>query len=486
MAGAICVSVSACGSSSKSVSTTAVRTTSTTTNASMTTVAASGTAAADTSSPTTGASGTGASTATQSGSVPETGAYPSPGATTGSTPGTAAPTTAAPVVTDAPTTTVAPALAPSGLIIAKLASSIDLATATGGAVSAVQDDGGQDLGGYGFGSKAELNTANAKLTLHLSTYISADNATQAFVQAASKDPTKAIAGLGDQAALSISGTGIVVRTGAQLLAIDGAISDAAEQVLETGKENNTLDQATFDAINGAPLNDSKAAATAIVAKLDGRPVTGVLAYLPLDAVDPCTIDTASLAQGSITVSKMAVESDRPPASQCLYTFISSTADQSGTGTIAVDTLSSTQASAAITPTTPTKVFHQQVAAMTANGEQPDTLADGPVTIAAATLGQFDTVMLIALDPAPAGFVARPKDEPPLGPDEVIIEMRRQFNGDRLAEDCKAEMFKLFKSILHDNHVISQMDVMVPGTASRAIDDYARKIREWCSEFKYES
>lgn len=318
------------------------------------------------------------------------------------------------------TSSTVPVAGPS-LVVAQVAAQADLARALGASMSTIEDDGGVFLGSE-FVSQARVATAASTLTVLLDTYPSSDAATAAYSQVAqAADPSAPPApAVGDAAAFTTGG--LLVRKGAQVLTIRTQLSAAAEKTLEAGKASGNQDDAAATAARAAADHDATGLAKAVGARLDGKPVTQEVSYLPAGATDPCDIDPSPFAADGITVSSQPTVSDRLPGSECILTLTADNgqAGQPGTGRLSVYTLTSAQATASVKPTTPADEFTAFVTSRQSSGANMQTAGTGAVQIAVATHGELALALLLTPPSQPANLRGAPSARK-VGPYLIVVD-----------------------------------------------------------------
>jgi hypothetical protein len=120
-------------------------------------------------------------------------------------------------------------------------------------------------------------------------------------------------------------------------------------------------------VDSAMHRDAKNVATIMAKKMTGQTQSGMVSYLPPGAIDPCSVNAASLNNGDITVTSQQVTSERPPALECVYTFQGTRFGESGTGQLEVLTMTEAQANAAVPATTVPAYFAASVGGSSMGG-----------------------------------------------------------------------------------------------------------------------
>lgn len=362
--------------------------------------------------------------------------------------------------------------APTALVIAKLLPASAL-KAAGVAASAVEDDGGYPASGA-FVSYARTATSSSNMSVALATYSAKSSAQQTYQQTlqAQAGTSQPLSGAGDKA-VSVGMTTYVLK-GAQMLTVQGQLTKQASDALNAAKANGTLDPATIAAAQAAVTKDTRNLATAAAAKMSGATAANVatLTYIPVDAIDPCTVPAASLDNGDIHVTSQAVLSDSLPALECIYTFRGSKPGEGGTGLLALYTLTEPQAESAVLPTSVQGYFSAAPQGSSAGGSQGySTANEGPFIAEGTTKGEPDYV-LADINPPP-GAVSK-----------LLIRIEDEASIYVIDKDhCEDEIGKMMGDLLNEaemnGHTVSS--IVGDSATMAAFQKVRQDIRAWCEQ-----
>lgn len=181
-------------------------------------------------------------------------------------------------------------------------------------------------------------------------------------------------------------------------------------------------------------------------------------------LDPCAIALTGLP-GGVTVTHQSVSSDRPPSSECVYTFAGSQDGQPGTGQLAVYTLTAAQAATGVPATTPAAEFASIPRASSAGGSQGySSNGAGDFKVEGTTSGEPDYALLFA--PANASSA-------------VLLRVEDQHSTYRVSlEYCYSEIANMFIELFKEAGGSTHLG---PAAEQAALDQVRNDITDWCRQ-----
>lgn len=217
-------------------------------------------------------------------------------------------------------------------------------------ISTIEDDGGVSQAG-GLTTQARLRAKSGDvLTLMLSTLSDGASARQTYdsLGLAGAAPVRGIA---DRA--EANGSAFAVLEGDQVLSVQAVLGPAGVAAETRAKlQGKTPPAFLYTRLATESSRVGRAAAMRLTnAHVDTSPITE--GYVPPMGVDPCTAPVSDLTSAGVSVTRQRVQSDRPPALECVYEFAGA---QAPIPNLTVYTLTALQAVTAVQPTTPDKFF----------------------------------------------------------------------------------------------------------------------------------